>query len=89
MDVWLPTLAPSAELLDWVGRSNLDESKRWSVFIERYRKEMQKTPAKQTIHLIAKLAQRTPVAIGCYCDGTNCHRFELERIIRAAAAGRF
>jgi uncharacterized protein YeaO (DUF488 family) len=85
MDVWLPTVAPSRELLTWARRNDLDEPKTWKTYVRRYRGEMKKTNARQTIRALAELAKRTPISIGCYCHGEHCHRFELERLIRAAA----
>ena len=41
--------------------------------------------ARQTIALIAAMAEREPVEIGCYCNVPTCHRFALERLIREAA----
>jgi uncharacterized protein YeaO (DUF488 family) len=81
-DVWLPLLAPSSELLGWYreGERSAD------AFYRRYRKEMQATDARQTIALLAQLARRTPLAIGCYCDDeSRCHRTALADLIRNAA----
>lgn len=86
MDVWLPVVAPSKELVAWATKSDLAEPKTWQTFVRRYRREMSDTNARQTILALAKLAERTPIAIGCYCHTDKyCHRFELERLIRAAA----
>jgi uncharacterized protein YeaO (DUF488 family) len=85
-DVWLPTVAPSRELLTSVRKQNLDDTKTWNAFVRRYRAEMKKTDARQTIRTLAALANRTPIAVGCYCHGPHCHRFELEKLIRAAAS---
>lgn len=85
LDVWLPTLAPSKELLSWARREGLDSVAVWRKFRRRYRQEMAGTDARQTIRALAALAKRTPISIGCSCHGPHCHRFELERLIRAAA----
>jgi uncharacterized protein YeaO (DUF488 family) len=87
MDVWLPTIAPSKKLLSWALKKNLDGPKVWNAFARRYRTEMMATDARQTIEALAQLARRTPISVGCYCHGPHCHRFELERLIRRAAAG--
>jgi uncharacterized protein YeaO (DUF488 family) len=50
---------------------------------------MRKTDARQTIRVLAILAQKTPISLGCYCQDKHCHRFVLERLIRSAAAARF
>jgi uncharacterized protein YeaO (DUF488 family) len=60
----------------------------WRSYARRYRREMGKTDARQTIALLAQLARRTPLSLGCYCRTAHCHRFELARLIRAAAARR-
>jgi uncharacterized protein YeaO (DUF488 family) len=85
MDVWLPTVAPSRELLTWARREGLENPKTWKTYVRRYRSEMKKTNARQTIKALAELAKRTPISIGCYCQSEHCHRFELEKLIRSAA----
>ena len=89
MDVWLPTIAPSQELLSWAHKHDIQDTKGWKTFAKRYRAEMGKTDARQTIRTLAELAKRTPISVGCYCEGTHCHRFELEKLIRAAAGDDF
>ena len=89
MDVWLPTVAPSRELLSWARKHNLQDPKVWKTYARRYRGEMSKTDARQTIRTLAELAKRTPISVGCYCPGQHCHRFELEKLIRAAAGDDF
>jgi uncharacterized protein YeaO (DUF488 family) len=85
MDVWLPTLAPSKELLSWIRSRDVEDGKTWNTFLQRYRAEMKATTPRQTIRVLAQLAKASPISIGCYCHGKQCHRFELERLIRAAA----
>lgn len=85
MDVWLPTVAPSRELLAWARANNMEDSKVWKTYVRRYRSEMKQTNPRQTIRTLAELAKRTPISIGCYCQGERCHRFVLERLIRTAA----
>jgi uncharacterized protein YeaO (DUF488 family) len=87
MDVWLPTIAPSKTLLSWALKKDLGDQKIWNAFVRRYRREMKVTDARQTIAALAQLAKRTPISVGCFCHGPHCHRFELERLIRRAAAG--
>jgi uncharacterized protein YeaO (DUF488 family) len=85
MDVWLPAVAPSRDLLSWARKHDLEDPKSWKTYVRRYRAEMKKTAARQTIRLLAEIAKRTPISLGCYCRGQHCHRFELERLVRAAA----
>jgi uncharacterized protein YeaO (DUF488 family) len=89
MDVWLPTVAPSRELVAWANKGDLEDPKVWKTFVRRYKSEMKETSARQTIRALAQIAQRTPISVGCYCHGSHCHRFLLEDLIRQAAAGRF
>lgn len=80
-DVWLPLLAPSRELLHWYR----DGDHSAAEFYRRYRKEMNETDARQTIAVLAALAQKTPIAVGCFCeDESRCHRPVLEHLIAAA-----
>jgi uncharacterized protein YeaO (DUF488 family) len=85
MDVWLPTVAPSRELLSWIRKRDVADARTWNSYIRRYRNEMKKTDARQTIRALARMAERTPISVGCYCRTDKCHRFTLEKLIRAAA----
>ena len=84
LDVWLPAVAPSEELFRWWRHSDQGEA-AWRQFVRRYEAEMKQTVPRQTIALLAKVAEQTPLAVGCFCDTEHCHRFRLERLIRAAA----
>jgi uncharacterized protein YeaO (DUF488 family) len=84
-DVWLPVLAPSAELMRAFKHEGLDAK----TFFARYRREMARTDPRQVIALLAALAGRTPLAIGCYCeDEARCHRSALVELIREAGRDR-
>lgn len=81
-DVWLPLLAPSRELLAWYREADRPPED----FFRRYRKEMSATDPRQAIALLAELARRTRLAVGCHCeDETRCHRTALAALIRDAA----
>lgn len=84
-DLWFPVLAPSSALLKGRARKN------WKSFMQRYEAELRKnTDARQSVLLVAEVAKRTPVSIGCYCaDESICHRSVLARVIRGAAEGRW
>lgn len=87
-DVWYPTLAPSRPLLQWLRkRSDQGDSDDWRTFTTRYRNELLKnTDTRQALKLLAELAKRTPIAIGCYCaDETRCHRSILLKLIQEVA----
>jgi uncharacterized protein YeaO (DUF488 family) len=49
-------------------------------------RDIMDTEARQTIALLAAIAWHTPISLGCYCRTAHCHRFELERLVRAAAS---
>lgn len=80
-DVWLPLLAPSRELLRWWLGGAMSDA-RFKVFTKRYEREMATSDAQGAIALVAAMAAQMPVALGCYCDRKQCHRFLLERLIR-------
>lgn len=82
-DVWLPLLAPSADLLRWYQGQKTRESK-WKDFASRYRREMARNKAAvQMIELLAVLATRLPIAVGCFCAEEQwCHRSLLREWIR-------
>ncbi len=87
-DVWMPALSPSAELVHWAQRADLRKPSVWRKFKSRYRKEMSQAAPRQTIAALAQIAKRTPISVGCGCAGPHCHRFELVKLIRAAAGAR-
>ncbi|MGE0421154.1 MAG: DUF488 family protein [Reyranellaceae bacterium] len=87
-DVWMPALSPAAELLKAVQAAPDGKQKdaAWKALVAGYRKQIAgDAAARQTIALIAAMAERAPVEIGCYCNVPTCHRFTLERLIREAA----
>lgn len=87
-DVWFPVLAPSAKLLGRVKQIDFDDSAARKTFFDRYERELLATAeGRQTVELIAQIAERTPISIGCFCaDESRCHRSRLDKIIRAHAA---
>ena len=85
-DVWLPDLAPSAELLAWVREKPLTEA-RWATFRRRYMKEMAKPPAARLIGLLSALSPEVDVSIGCFCaQEGHCHRSVLRELLDQAGA---
>ncbi len=82
MDVWLPSLAPSQELIQKLRRGGI----KWPAFLKKYRREMEQTEPRQIIQMLALLGKKTPIAVGCYCaEESNCHRSMLIELIRKAA----
>jgi uncharacterized protein YeaO (DUF488 family) len=86
-DVWFPLLAPSQDLLIWIHAQDANNPRTWRIFVKRYRNEMQNnTNSRNAILLLAALAQRTPIAIGCHCQNEKrCHRSILRQLIEQAA----
>jgi uncharacterized protein YeaO (DUF488 family) len=79
-DVWLPDLAPSAELVK-LALSDPDP-KTWATFVRRYRQEMKEPHAEHVLTLLAALSRQTDVSVGCYCeDESRCHRSVLREIL--------
>jgi uncharacterized protein YeaO (DUF488 family) len=81
-DVWLPMVAPSRELL----KSFTSGKKSVAQFFRAYRAEMREPAPRHLLTLLAEVAQRTPISVGCYCEKeTECHRSVLIELIREAA----
>jgi uncharacterized protein YeaO (DUF488 family) len=79
-DVWLPILAPSAELVA-LAQGSPDE-RTWKTFVRRYRAEMKAPEAARTLDLLAALSRRTSFSVGCYCeDESRCHRSVLRALL--------
>src|SRR5262245_440021 len=86
-DVWLPELAPSAQLVKWA-LSEPITSKRWVAFERRYRREMRDPVTQRLIVLLAALSSQTNFSLGCYCeDEKRCHRTLLKKLLREQGAG--
>jgi uncharacterized protein YeaO (DUF488 family) len=85
-DVWLPELAPSAELVSWA-LSEPWTPARWRRFARSYRKEMGETGPRHLIELLAALSATTSLSVGCYCaDTSRCHRSLLAELLAEAGA---
>ena len=85
-DLWLPDLAPSAELFSWI-RSAPITVDRWKTFARRYAREMQAPAAQRLIALLALLSQGADFSVGCYCeDESRCHRSLLKTMLADAGA---
>jgi len=86
-DVWMPALAPSRELLARVKRTDFDDPRARRRFFSAYERELARSESRQTIDVLAALAARTPISVGCFCeDEARCHRHVLVRVLREAAA---
>lgn len=79
-DVWLPELAPSADLVKTAQRAT--DERGWRAFERRYRAEMKRPEAARLLDLLAALSKRTDLAVGCYCeDERRCHRSVLRELL--------
>ena len=86
-DSWLPSLAPSPELLARTPRKRFDERAVRERFFASYEREMEQSGPRHTIAFLARLAQDTPISIGCFCqDESRCHRSRLRVLIERAAS---
>jgi uncharacterized protein YeaO (DUF488 family) len=80
-DMWLPDLAPSAELLSFA-LSEPFTAKRWATYARRYRREMREAPAQRLLALLAAFSHQIDFAVGCYCkDESRCHRSLLRELL--------
>lgn len=79
-DVWLPELAPSAELVKQAKRAS--DERAWRAFEKRYRAEMRRPEPERLLDLLAALSRQTNIAVGCYCaDERRCHRSVLRELL--------
>src|SRR5688572_9864824 len=85
-DVWLPELAPSAEVVSWALSEPWTDA-RWERYVQRYRTEMREPRARHLIELLAALSHQTSFSVGCYCENaTRCHRSLLREMLAEAGA---
>jgi len=82
-DVWLPNIAPSADLMK-LGQA-AETEKAWAAFVRKYRAEMANPEKSRILDLLAALSHHAHISVGCYCENeTRCHR----SIMRALLAER-
>jgi len=85
-DVWLPELAPPADIVSWA-LSEPWTDKRWATFARRYRAHMSTPAARHLIELLARMSKQTNLSVGCYCeDESRCHRSVLRELLVDAGA---
>ena len=84
-DVWLPNLAPSAELVAIAQRSH--DERAWKMFERKYRAEMNQPDAARVLNLLAALSHQTNFSLGCYCENEErCHRSILKKLLAERGA---
>jgi uncharacterized protein YeaO (DUF488 family) len=85
-DVWLPDLAPSADLVSGLKAHEITPA-AWTRFARRYRAELRQPAARRLLDLLAALSQTANFSIGCYCaDESLCHRSLLREVLVEAGA---
>lgn len=86
-DVWLPSLAPSAKLLARFKMRDFSNLADRKAFFDSYERELLATAeGRQNVALLAQVAARMPISIGCFCeDGLRCHRSRLFKILQKHA----
>ena len=88
-DVWFPVVAPTVALLSRFKGTDFDDPVVRRRFFDAYRRELRRPPAKHGVSVLAALAGRTAIAIGCFCpDDHRCHRSVLRaEIVKVAGTG--
>lgn len=80
-DLWLPDLAPSAELVS-LARSESATEQDWARFVKAYRREMKEPGPERLLQLLALLSRQTNLSVGCYCEREErCHRSILRELL--------
>ena len=79
-DVWLPQLAPTADLIKTAFAATTE--REWNTFVRKYRKEMSAPDNARLLAFLAALSQGTNFSVGCYCaDEARCHRSILRELL--------
>jgi uncharacterized protein YeaO (DUF488 family) len=84
-DVWLPNLAPSAELVAQALAAESDQE--WNAFRRKYVAEMNKPDASHVLDLLVAMSRASAFSVGCYCeDESRCHRSILRELLAQRGA---
>ena len=79
-DVWLPNVAPTAELMK-LGQA-AESDKDWVAFVKKYRAEMTNPEKSRVLDLLAVMSHDTNFSVGCYCENeARCHRSILRELL--------
>jgi len=86
-DLWFPALAPSLKLRHRFKHRDFDDPAVRKMFFNSYERELlSSSVGRQAVEFVARVAERTPVSIGCFCgDEARCHRSRLFKIIKRCA----
>ena len=82
-DVWLPTLSPATKLVTQIRNLRPEDTSEREKLFARYERELlADATGRQTVELIALIAARIPISLGCFCEvESHCHRSRLFKII--------
>ncbi|HME40399.1 MAG TPA: DUF488 family protein [Steroidobacteraceae bacterium] len=84
-DIWLPNLAPAAELVTEAKAAA--GAADWNRFVRRYRAQMNAPDARRLLDLLAAFSMSTNFSVGCYCEDENrCHRSVLRQLLAKRGA---
>jgi len=84
-DVWLPQLAPSAELVKTALAA--ETPRQWEAFVRKYRSEMAASDNARLLAMLAALSRTSDFSVGCYCeDEARCHRSILRELFAEQGA---
>jgi uncharacterized protein YeaO (DUF488 family) len=84
-DVWLPNLAPSANLVRTA--AGIENPEQWRRFAARYRAEMARPDASRLLDALAALSHDVNFSVGCYCENEQrCHRSVLRELLKEHGA---
>ena len=85
-DVWLPDLAPSAQLVSWALNDPWTDD-RWKRYRREYLREMKEPSTQRLLQVLAALSHDSNFSVGCYCDDeSRCHRSLLRELLVEAGA---
>ena len=84
-DVWLPNVAPTAELMK-IGQA-AESEKAWTAFVRKYRAEMKNHEKSRILDLLAAMSHHANISVGCYCENEQrCHRSILRELLAERGA---
>ena len=80
-DIWLPDLAPSAQLVSWALNDPWTDD-RWKRYRREYLREMKEPSTQRLLQVLAALSHDSNFSVGCYCDDeSRCHRSLLRELL--------
>lgn len=80
-DVWLPQLAPSADLVR-MAQHEMQNADDWKEFAKKYRRELSSPDNSRLLDLLSALSRGTDFSVGCFCaDESRCHRSILREVL--------